>query len=137
MQSPTAATQVPLSAFTSLRTRANAPLAINHQGQFPVVTLSFNLAPGVSLGDAVKAIEQAEQEIGLPRQHSGQLSGNGGGVSGFAGERAAADSGGAGHGLHRAGRALRELHSSDHDSLDAALGRCGRDSRAADLPETI
>jgi multidrug efflux pump len=59
-------TQVPLSAFTRLELR-NAPLAINHQGQFPVVNLSFNLAPGVSLGEATKAIEQAEQEINLPR----------------------------------------------------------------------
>jgi multidrug efflux pump subunit AcrB len=54
-------TQVPLSAFTHLEQR-NAPLAINHLGQFPVVNLSFNLAPGVSLGDATKAIEQAEQD---------------------------------------------------------------------------
>jgi multidrug efflux pump len=43
-----------------------APLAINHQGQFPAVTLSFNLAPGVALGQAVKAIETAQQRIGLP-----------------------------------------------------------------------
>jgi multidrug efflux pump len=59
-------TQVPLSAFTHLELR-NAPLAINHLGQFPVVNLSFNLAPGVSLGDATTAIEKAEQEINLPR----------------------------------------------------------------------
>ncbi len=58
--------QVPLSAFTRLEMR-NAPLAINHLGQFPVVNLSFNLAPGVSLGEATKAIEQAQQEINLPR----------------------------------------------------------------------
>ena len=58
-------TQVPLSAFTQMQT-SNAPLAINHQGQFPVVTLSFNLAPGKSLGDATKAISAAEKEIGLP-----------------------------------------------------------------------
>jgi multidrug efflux pump len=68
--SPPAATgpssQVPLSAFTRLETR-NAPLAINHLGQFPVVNLSFNLAPGVSLGEATTAITQAEQEINLPR----------------------------------------------------------------------
>jgi multidrug efflux pump len=57
--------QVPLSSFTHFET-GNATLAINHQGQFPVVTLSFNLAPGVSLGDATKAIDAAEQEIGLP-----------------------------------------------------------------------
>jgi multidrug efflux pump len=60
------ATQVPLSAFTRVEMR-NAPLAINHLGQFPVVNLSFNLAPGVSLGDATKAIEEAEQQINLPR----------------------------------------------------------------------
>jgi multidrug efflux pump len=58
--------QVPLSTFSHFEQR-NSPLAINHQGQFPVVTLSFNLAPGVSLGEATKAIEQAEQEINLPR----------------------------------------------------------------------
>ena len=56
---------VPLSAFTHFETQ-NAALAINHQGQFPVVTLSFNLAPGQSLGDATKAIDAAEKEIGLP-----------------------------------------------------------------------
>ena len=44
-----------------------APLAINHVGQFPAVTVSFNLARGASLGDAVKAVEAAEREIGLPQ----------------------------------------------------------------------
>ena len=58
-------TQVPLAAFSHIE-QSNASLAINHQGQFPVVTLSFNLAPGVSLGQATKAIDAAEQEIGLP-----------------------------------------------------------------------
>jgi multidrug efflux pump len=57
--------QVPLSAFTHFEPGATA-LAINHQGQFPVVTLSFNLAPGVSLGDAVNAIDRVKEEIGLP-----------------------------------------------------------------------
>ncbi len=66
-------TQVPLSAFTQIQT-SNAPLAVNHQGQFPVVTLSFNLAPGVSLGDATKAIDEAEQEIGMPRQRPYRVS---------------------------------------------------------------
>ncbi len=58
-------TQVPLSAFTHIE-QSNASLAINHQGQFPVVTLSFNLAPGVSLGHATKAIDAVEQAIGMP-----------------------------------------------------------------------
>jgi multidrug efflux pump len=59
-------TQVPLASFTHLEQR-NTALAINHQGQFPVVTLSFNLAPGESLGNATKAIQQAEGEIKLPQ----------------------------------------------------------------------
>jgi hydrophobe/amphiphile efflux-1 (HAE1) family protein len=56
---------VPLSSFAQLTT-VTAPLAINHQGQFPSVTLSFNLNPGSSLGDAVNAIQRAQREIGLP-----------------------------------------------------------------------
>ncbi|MGH9565756.1 MAG: efflux RND transporter permease subunit, partial [Candidatus Angelobacter sp.] len=58
-------TQVPLSAFSHLET-SKTPLAINHQGQFPVVTISFNLAPRESLGQATKAIRQVEQELGMP-----------------------------------------------------------------------
>jgi multidrug efflux pump len=54
-----------LAAFTRFYP-ANSPLAINHQGQFPVVTLSFNLAPRASLGDATRAIEDAERTIGIP-----------------------------------------------------------------------
>jgi multidrug efflux pump subunit AcrB len=56
---------VPLSSFTRF-VPGNTPLAVNHQGQFPSVTLSFNLAPGFSLGHAVRAIKNAEQQIGLP-----------------------------------------------------------------------
>ena len=59
-------TQVPLSTFSHFET-SPAPLAINHQGQFPVVTISFNLAPGESLGRATKAISAAEQELGMPQ----------------------------------------------------------------------
>ena len=57
--------QVPLSAFARV-TETTAPLAVNRQGQFPAVTVSFNLAPGASLGDAVKAIDGVKDEIGLP-----------------------------------------------------------------------
>jgi multidrug efflux pump len=56
---------VPLSAFAHFEPRTTT-LSVNHQGQFPAITLSFNLAPDVSLGDAVKAIEAARQEIGMP-----------------------------------------------------------------------
>jgi multidrug efflux pump len=58
-------TQVPLSAFSHFTTDKTS-LAINHQGQFPVVTISFNLAPGESLGRATKAIGEVEQELGMP-----------------------------------------------------------------------
>ncbi|HET9932821.1 MAG TPA: efflux RND transporter permease subunit, partial [Polyangiaceae bacterium] len=57
--------QVPLRALAHSEIR-NAALAVNHQGQFPSVTLSFNLAPGVALGQAVDAIHAAERRMGLP-----------------------------------------------------------------------
>ncbi|WP_374480756.1 MdtB/MuxB family multidrug efflux RND transporter permease subunit [Zoogloea sp.] len=57
---------VPLSSVARISERKTV-LAVNHVGQFPAVTLSFNLAPGVALGDAVKAIHAAEAELGLPR----------------------------------------------------------------------
>jgi hydrophobe/amphiphile efflux-1 (HAE1) family protein len=66
---------VPLSAFAKLRT-TTAPLAIIHEGQFPAVTLSFNLQPGSSLGDAVTAIQRAQKEIGLPETVATTFSGS-------------------------------------------------------------
>jgi len=57
--------QVPLSAFAQFAP-ATAPLTVNHQGLFPAVTISFNLRPGVALGDAVDAIEATAQQVGLP-----------------------------------------------------------------------
>jgi hydrophobe/amphiphile efflux-1 (HAE1) family protein len=66
---------VPLSTISKLRTLPTA-LAINHQGQFPSVTLSFNLSPGKSLGDAVPAIQSAEKEIGLPETVATTFSGS-------------------------------------------------------------
>jgi len=56
---------VPLSAFTHVQTGA-APLAISHQGQFPVATISFNVAPGASLGAATAAVERAQRELAMP-----------------------------------------------------------------------
>jgi len=58
-------TEVPLSAFARFEP-SNTPLAVNHQGQFPSVTLSFNLAPGISLSQATDAIQGAERSIGFP-----------------------------------------------------------------------
>jgi len=65
---------VPLSAIARYQPET-APLAVNHQGQFPAVTFSFNLAPGVALSDAVKAINQAEQSIGMPATIHGSFAG--------------------------------------------------------------
>ncbi len=58
-------TAVPLSAFTHFE-NGTSPLSINHQGQFPSVTISFNLAPGAALGQATKAIEKAQKELDMP-----------------------------------------------------------------------
>jgi multidrug efflux pump len=66
--------QVPLSAFTNIE-ETNAPITINHQGQFPVVTLSFNLAPDASLGDAVNAVNRVEKEVKLPASIQGAFQG--------------------------------------------------------------
>jgi multidrug efflux pump len=60
-----AGSRVPLSAVTRVEEKST-PLAVNHQGQFPVVTVSFNLAPGASLGGAVQAIDAARTAIGMP-----------------------------------------------------------------------
>jgi hydrophobe/amphiphile efflux-1 (HAE1) family protein len=57
---------IPISQFADL-VSTTTTVAVNHQGQFPAVTLSFNLAPGTALGDAVNAINQAAQQIGLPK----------------------------------------------------------------------
>ncbi len=61
--------EVPLSTFAHFESGVG-PLAVNHQGQFPVVTISFNLAPGVSLGEATDAIAQAQRQIGMPQASS-------------------------------------------------------------------
>ena len=73
VQTP-AGEQVPLSTFAHFERRATS-LSVNHQGQFPSVTISFNLAPGVALGDAVKVIQGATQEMGLPSSIRGSFMG--------------------------------------------------------------
>ncbi len=66
---------VPLSAVAAI-TRGTAPLAITHDSQFPSVTLSFDLADGVSLGEAVQAVAAAEADLGLPETVNGSYSGD-------------------------------------------------------------
>jgi multidrug efflux pump len=65
---------VPLEAFTHFRSET-APLAVNHSGVFPSVTISFNLAPSVALGDAVALIDSAERRAGMPTTITGSYSG--------------------------------------------------------------
>jgi hydrophobe/amphiphile efflux-1 (HAE1) family protein len=67
---------VPLSTLVNFDTNHTGPLSVSHQGQFPAVTLSFNLQPGVALGEAVSAIQQAEAEIGKPQSLIGSFQGN-------------------------------------------------------------
>jgi HAE1 family hydrophobic/amphiphilic exporter-1 len=76
VKSPTTGQQVPLATFAKWTTRTTAPLSINHQGQFPAVTISFNLAPGGSLGTATLAIQQAEREMQMPATLTGTFQGN-------------------------------------------------------------
>jgi multidrug efflux pump len=66
--------QVPLTAIARITERAT-PLVVNHIGQFPAATISFNLAPGGSLGDAVKAIQKTQTELGLPASAQIQFQG--------------------------------------------------------------
>ena len=66
--------EVPLSAITHIES-GNTQLAINRQGQFPVVTASFNLAPGVSLGAAVDAVNQAKEDLNMPASVQGKFQG--------------------------------------------------------------
>jgi multidrug efflux pump len=67
--------QVPLSAVATL-TRTTAPLAISHQAQFPSISLSFNLAPGAALGDAVEAVKTIETRIEMPNSIVGVYAGD-------------------------------------------------------------
>jgi HAE1 family hydrophobic/amphiphilic exporter-1 len=76
IRSPLTGEQVPLSVLAKWTSQPTGFLSINHQGQFPAVTLSFNLAPGAALGDAVAAIHRAETEIGKPATLNGSFQGN-------------------------------------------------------------
>ncbi len=73
--SPRTGGQVPLSSLVKIDTTKPSYLSVAHQGQFPAVTISFNLARGASLGDAVKAVEAAQQEMGVPATMRGSFQG--------------------------------------------------------------
>jgi len=75
LKSPINGQQVPLSTFVKYDTRHAGYLSVNHQGQFPAVTLSFNLAPGAALGQAVDAITRATGDIRMPASLTGSFQG--------------------------------------------------------------
>ena len=76
IRSPLTGEQVPFSSFARWRTAPTKPLAINHQSMFPSATISFNLAPGFALGDAVAAIQQAPRDMGAPGSLISSFQGN-------------------------------------------------------------
>ena len=123
-------TQVPLSTFTHFE-QQTASLAINHQGQFPAVTISFNIAPGKSIGDAVTVVNQVQSDLQLPPSVNAE----------FQGSAAAFEASLSNEPLLILaalivvyivlGRAVRELHPPDHDSFHPAISRCRRHPCAA------
>jgi HAE1 family hydrophobic/amphiphilic exporter-1 len=73
--SPLTGQQIPLSTFVKVDTTKTAYLSISHQSQFPAVTISYNLAPGVALGEAVDAIKAAQESMGMPPTLAGAFQG--------------------------------------------------------------
>ncbi len=76
VRSPATGQLIPLSTLVTIDTDHTGPLSISHQGQFPAATLSFSLAPGVALSQAVTAIETARAELGAPASLIGTFQGN-------------------------------------------------------------
>jgi multidrug efflux pump subunit AcrB len=76
VKAPTTGQLVPLSTLITADTRHIGPLLVSHSGQFPAVTLTFNLPPGVSLGQSVDAIQQAANEIRMPQSMIASFQGN-------------------------------------------------------------
>ena len=96
---------IPLSSVLKY-VPSTSPLSVNHTGLFPSVTVSFNLATGVSLGQATQEIQQVQQKLGMPQSHPRAVLGNTGSVRGVAGQRAVSDSDRHIVGVCRAGNSL-------------------------------
>src|SRR6202011_595912 len=75
IKSPSTGDQVPLSAFVKWTSVPVRPLSISHQGQFPAITISFNLAQGVALGQATQAVQKAVNDLGAPATLSSSFQG--------------------------------------------------------------
>ncbi len=124
-------TSVPLGSFAKF-VQSSTALGVNHQGQFPSVTLSFNLAPGVSLGQATVAILNVQRQIGMPSDYPRPVRRHGGRFPTVAFQSAVAHPGRPGHGLYRPRHSVRKLYSPDYDPLDVAVGRRRRSAGAGD-----
>ena len=97
---------VPLDDVVQTVARTVGPLSVNHFGQLPAATISFNLQPGFSLGEAAQAVDDAIRELRMPATHHAELPGNGEGVPGVvSGPDGPADRGDSGD-LHRAGHSV-------------------------------
>ena len=134
LKSPLTGQMVPLSAMTRYDTQHVTYLSINHQGQFPAVTLSFNLAPGARLGDAVDAINRVAATTAAARNDDRHLPGHSAGLPELPEDPALLDSRRPGGGVHHSGYAVRELHPSADHSVDAAVGRRRRIAGAVHVP---
>ena len=123
-------TQVPLSSVARIE-KALAPLVINHQGPFPAVTITYNLAPNVPIEAASRAIEKAVAELHLPDTLHHGVCRRRQGVSALGRRAADGDPRGAARDLHHPRRAVREPGASADDHLDPAVGRPRRAAGAA------
>ena len=123
IKSPLTGDEVPLSEFATWSSVPVRPLSISHQGQFPAITISFNLAQRYRAG----AGNRCDPARGRRARRAGhaelELPGHRAGVPAVARHRAAVDHGGAGGGVPDPRHPLRELHPSADDPVDAALGR--------------
>ena len=123
---------VPLNAVASL-SPGIGPLTVNHLGQLPSVTISFDLKPGASLGEAVTQVERIGRTT-LPATISATFQGSAQAFqSSLQGHGTPAPLGGPGH-LHRSGNSLRELHPSADHSVGSSRGGRRRPPHVADLP---
>ena len=86
MLSPITGQNVPLSLFVKVDPTATSSLTVSHQGEYPAATLSFNLAPGVALSQATKAVQAARDKLGAPVNPHRLLPGDGAGLPAVAGQ---------------------------------------------------
>ncbi len=123
VKSPTTGDQVPLSTFASWTSVPVRPLSISHQGQFPAITISFNLAQGVALGQATDAMQKAMVELGAPATLNSSFQGTAQAFQQSLGTVPLLILAALVVGVSDPRHSLRELHPPDHDPVDAAVRR--------------